>query len=85
MTFVCRCGKVVGHLLEKYDQETKQKNTNEGTALTKIGLETERMCCRAFVLTHAGELESHIVKSNNTAQTYQRVRAQQIQHVTAIS
>jgi len=43
------CGKVVGHLYEKFKRRVKARE-DPGKVLDKLGL--ERVCCRALFLGH---------------------------------
>jgi len=43
------CGKVVGHLWEKYQMRVK-RGENPGKVMDNLGL--ERYCCRALFLGH---------------------------------
>ncbi len=44
------CGKVIGHLWEKYKEEVYKKNKPAREVLDEFGL--KRYCCRKHFLTH---------------------------------
>eukprot|EP00389_Voromonas_pontica_P011062 GDKH01016890.1.p1 GENE.GDKH01016890.1~~GDKH01016890.1.p1 ORF type:complete len:77 (+),score=3.13 GDKH01016890.1:154-384(+) len=48
------CGKVIGHLWEKW-LTILQQEKSEGQALDELGL--TRYCCRRMLLTHADLIE----------------------------
>ncbi|UVC49872.1 DNA-directed RNA polymerase subunit 10-like protein [Theileria orientalis] len=52
------CGKVIGHLWEKW-LEMLKNNTPEGKALDELGL--TRYCCRRMILTHVDLIEKLLV------------------------
>ncbi|ORM40137.1 putative DNA-directed RNA polymerase [Babesia sp. Xinjiang] len=52
------CGKVIGHLWERWLDLLKQ-NVNEGDALDRLDL--TRYCCRRMILTHVDLIEKLLV------------------------
>ncbi|KAK2196986.1 bifunctional DNA-directed RNA polymerase subunit RPABC5-Rpb10/RNA polymerase [Babesia duncani] len=52
------CGKVIGHLWERW-LELLKAGTTEGQALDDLGL--VRYCCRRMILTHVDLIEKLLV------------------------
>ncbi|CDR97173.1 RNA polymerases N / 8 kDa subunit family protein, putative [Babesia bigemina] len=52
------CGKVIGHLWERWLEMLKQ-NVSEGDALDRLDL--TRYCCRRMILTHVDLIEKLLV------------------------
>jgi len=55
------CGSVIGHLYEKYRDETKEKKPD--VVLDELGL--ERYCCRRMFLSHV-DLIDRVLKYPRT-------------------
>ncbi len=56
------CGKVIGHLWEKYDNEVNKKGRPPGEVLDELGV--KRYCCRKHFLTHVDVFDEIAVFRN---------------------
>ena len=56
------CGKVIGHLWEKYNEEVNMKNRDPKEVLDELGV--KRYCCRKHFITHVDLFENIAVYKN---------------------
>ena len=56
------CGRVIGHLWEKFDEEVNKKGRPADEVLDELGV--DRYCCRKHFLTHVDFFDEVAVFKN---------------------